>query len=69
MNSTSELAESYEKNKKKNNDLLAKVTYKDNDLDIKVVDAFNYLEPLYGPQQAMALLFQTLPDREFVLIH
>ena len=58
MNSTSELAESYEKNKKKNNDLLAKVTYKDNDLDIKVVDAFNYLEPLYGPQIASNLLFQ-----------
>lgn len=56
--STSKLAESYEKNKKKNNDLLAAVTYQDNDYEITVKDAYSYLEPLYGPQVASNLLFQ-----------
>lgn len=56
--STSSLVESYEKNKKKNNDVIAEVTYKKNTHKITVKDAFSYLEPLYGPQLASNLLFQ-----------
>lgn len=56
--SSSKLAESYEKNKKKNNDLLALVTYQDVEHEIKVTDVYSYLEPLYGPQLASNLLFQ-----------
>ena len=59
-NSTSKLAESYEKNKKKNknNSVVAEVTYKDKTESINVKDVFNYLEPLNGPQIASNLLFQ-----------
>ena len=56
--SSSSLADSYEKNKKKNNDLIAEVTYKNNTYKLTVAEAFSYLEPLYGPQLASNLLFQ-----------
>lgn len=57
MQSNSELVEHYSKTKKSNNNLIAEVKYQGNKKEIKVDDAYAYLEPLYGPQQAMSLLF------------
>ena len=57
-NSASKLAESYEKNKKQNNNYVAEVTYKGQNHKITVSDVFNHLEPLNGPQLASNLLFQ-----------
>ena len=59
-NSTSVLAESYGKNKTKNNDnnQIAEVTYKGNTEKIFVKDLFSFLEPVYGTQVAQNLLFQ-----------
>ena len=56
--STSLLAESYKKNKKQNNDIIAELTYKDKPFEIKASDMYSYLEPLHGPQVASTLLFQ-----------
>lgn len=57
MQSGSELVEHYNKTKKSNNNLIAEVKYQGNTKEISVDEAYAYLEPLYGPQQAMALLF------------
>ena len=56
--SSSALVDSYEKNKKQNNNVIAEVTYKDNTKSINVSDVFSYLEPLHGTQIAANLLFQ-----------
>ena len=56
--SSSALVDSYEKNKKQNNNVIAEVTYKDNTKSITVSDVFSYLEPLHGTQVAANLLFQ-----------
>ena len=56
--STSALVESYKKNKKENNKLIAEVTYKGKTESISVKDLYNYLEPLNGPSLASNLLFQ-----------
>ena len=56
--SSSALVDSYEKNKKQNNNVIAEVTYKDNTKSITVSEVFSYLEPLHGTQVAANLLFQ-----------
>ena len=55
--SDSELVGHYHKTKKSNNNAIAQVKYQGETKEIKVDDLYAYLEPLYGPQQAMALLF------------
>ena len=57
MQTTSTIASSYEKTKKKNKDNIAMVKYNGNELYLSVEDFYNSLEPVYGPQTALVLLF------------
>lgn len=54
---SSKLVNKYEKTKKKNNNLVAAVKYNKKTTNITVSEAYAYLEPLYGPEQALILLF------------
>jgi len=57
MQTDSTLASNYEKSKKKDNNNIAAVKYQKKTTKISFNDFWNYIEPLYGPQQAYILLF------------